>query len=60
MKTKKERQTPEYTIDKSLDRFSGKNLFPEQLRRANEFIAKHGLPKEYYLSQGLTPPDSNS
>ncbi|GGM94971.1 hypothetical protein GCM10010967_30430 [Dyadobacter beijingensis] len=60
MKTKKVRQVPSYTIDASLDRFSGENLFPEQLKRANEAISKYGLPKEYYLSQGITPPDSNS
>lgn len=60
MKTKKQKSLPQYTIDESLNRFSGKNLFPEQLRRVNEALAKYGLPKEYYLSQGLTPPDSNS
>lgn len=59
MKTKREKDMPKVKIDKSLDRFEGKNLFPEQLRRANEAIAKYGLPKEYYISQGLTPPDSN-
>lgn len=60
MKTKKQRNLPEYTIDKSLDRFNGKNLFPEHLKRVNEALSKYGLPKEYYLSQELTPPDSNS
>lgn len=60
MKTKSEKDRPKVKIDKGLDRFDGQNLFPEQLRRANEAIAKYGLPKEYYLSQGLTPPDSNS
>jgi hypothetical protein len=58
MNNKKEKATPRVKIDKSLDRFEGKNLFPEQLKRANEAIAKYGLPKEYYLSQGITPPDS--
>jgi hypothetical protein len=60
MKTKKEKDMPGVRIDKSLDRFDAKNLFPESLRRANQSIAKYGLPKEYYLSQGITPPDSNS
>jgi len=60
MNTKKEKARPKVKIDKSLDRFEGKILFPEQLKRANEAIAKYGLPKEYYISQGLTPPDSKS
>lgn len=59
MKTKEEKDIPKYAIDKSLDRFRGKNLFPEHLKRANEAIAKYGLPREYYISQGLISPDSN-
>lgn len=59
MKTNK-KNTPRVRIDKSLDRLEGKNLFPEQLRRANEAIAKYGLPKEYYLSLGITRSESNS
>lgn len=55
---KNKRNIPPYTIDKSLDRFSGKNLFPEHLKRVNDALAECGLPKAYYLSQGLTPPDS--
>ena len=32
-------------VSKSLDKFSGKVLFPEKLKRANEILAKTGLPK---------------
>lgn len=60
MKTDEKKNMPGVRIDKSLDFLEGKNLFPEQLRRANEAIVKYGLPKEYYLSRGITPPDSNS
>ncbi|WP_353719233.1 hypothetical protein [Dyadobacter sp. 676] len=56
MKNRNKPAISRVTIDKSLDCFEGKNLFPDQLKRANEFIAKHGLPREYYISQGITPP----
>ena len=36
----------EITIDESLNKFKGKNMFPEKLRRANEILEKYGLPKE--------------
>lgn len=36
---------PIIVIDKNLERFRGKTLFPEKLARANEIIAKYGLPK---------------
>lgn len=32
-------------IDKSLEQLRGKNLFPEKLAKANEVIARVGLPK---------------
>lgn len=34
------------TIDPSLDKLKGKNLFPEKLAKANEVIARVGLPKK--------------
>lgn len=33
-------------IDKSLERLREKNLFPEKLAKANEVIARVGLPKK--------------
>jgi hypothetical protein len=39
-------KTPIVKIDKSLDRLRGKNLFPEKLAKANEVIARVGLPKK--------------
>ncbi len=33
-------------IDNSLEKLRGKNLFPEKLAKANEVIAKVGLPKK--------------
>ena len=37
-------KTPIIVIDKKLERFKGKTLFPEKLARAQEIIAKYGLP----------------
>ena len=40
-----ESKTPIVRMDKSLEKLSGKNLFPEKLAEANETLAKVGLPK---------------
>ncbi len=39
-----QRKTPIVIIDKSLEKFKGKNLFPEKLAKANEVLKKIGLP----------------
>lgn len=39
------RKTPIVVIDKSLEKFKGKILFPEKLAKANEVLKKIGLPK---------------
>ena len=39
-------KTPIVRIDKSLEKLRGKNLFPEKLAKANEVLAKVGLPKK--------------
>ena len=36
---------PIIVYDKKLEQFRGKVLFPEKLKRANEILAKAGLPK---------------
>jgi hypothetical protein len=36
---------PIVKIDKKLERFRGKVLFPEKLAKANEILSKTGLPK---------------
>ena len=41
-----QRKTPIVKIDKSLEKLRGKNLFPEKLEKANEVIARVGLPKK--------------
>ncbi|MFC7526872.1 hypothetical protein ACFQRK_23145 [Parapedobacter sp. GCM10030251] len=38
-------KTPIVKIDKKLDRFQGKVLFPEKLKQANETLERVGLPK---------------
>ena len=37
---------PVILIDRSLDFFKDKVLFPEKLEKANEMLRKIGLPKE--------------
>ena len=39
-------KTPIVKIDKSLEKLSRQNLFPKKLAKANEVIAKAGLPKK--------------
>lgn len=39
------RKTPIVTIDKSLEKYKGKNLFPEKLAKANDVLKRIGLPK---------------
>ena len=38
-------KVPIIVFDKKLEQFRGKTLFPEKLVRANEILAKAGLPK---------------
>jgi hypothetical protein len=38
-------KVPIIVFDKKLEKFRGKVLFPEKLARANEILAKTGLPK---------------
>jgi len=39
-----ERKTPIVIIDKRLEQYKGKNLFPEKLAKANEVLKNTGLP----------------
>ena len=39
------RETPIVIIDKSLEKYVGKVLFPEKLAKANEVLKRIGLPK---------------
>ena len=39
------KKIPIVKIDKSLERFRGKILFPEKLEKANKVLARVGLPK---------------
>ena len=39
------KKKPVVLIDKSLDFFNDKILFPEKLEKANEMLKKIGLPK---------------
>jgi hypothetical protein len=34
------------TLNTELDKYSGKILFPEKVKTANEILKKYGLPKE--------------
>jgi hypothetical protein len=37
---------PIIVFDKKLEQFRGKTLFPEKLAKANEILAKAGLPEK--------------
>ena len=37
-------KVPIIVIDKKLEQFRGKVLFPEKLKKANEILAKTGIP----------------
>ncbi|CAG5070210.1 hypothetical protein DYBT9623_02950 [Dyadobacter sp. CECT 9623] len=41
----KQSKTAPTEMDESLEKFRGKNLFPEQLAKVNAILAKSGLPK---------------
>jgi hypothetical protein len=41
-------KTPIIVFDKELEKLQNVVLFPEKLEMANQFIAKHGLPKAYH------------
>lgn len=41
----KKKKTPIVVIDKSLEKYKGKVLFPEKLAKANEALKRIGLPK---------------
>lgn len=45
--TGKKMPLPIVKIDKSLDKFDDKILFPEKLKKANEMLKKIGLPKQW-------------
>ena len=38
-------KVPIIAFDKKLEKLRGKVLFPEKLKKANEILAKSGLPK---------------
>ena len=43
----KKRKIPIVRIDKSLNKYDDKILFPEKLEKANEMLRKVGLPKQW-------------
>ena len=45
LKAINENKIPIVKIDKRLERFRGKILFPEKLQKANEILSRVGLPK---------------
>jgi len=43
----KERKTPIVRVDKSLNKFDNKILFPDKLEKANEMLRRIGIPKQW-------------
>jgi len=45
------KKKPIVTIDKTLDFFNDKVLFPKKLEKANEMLRTIGLPKDLYKDE---------
>lgn len=45
----KKRKIPIVKVDKSLNEFDDKILFPEKMEKANEMLRKIGLPKKWTI-----------
>lgn len=43
----KKRKIPIVRVDKSLNKYDDKILFPEKLEKTNEMLQKVGLPKQW-------------
>ncbi|HQF01569.1 MAG TPA: hypothetical protein PKZ05_05795 [Bacteroidales bacterium] len=43
----KKRKIPIVRVDKALNKFDDKILFPDKLEKANEVLRKVGLPKQW-------------
>jgi hypothetical protein len=43
----KKRKIPIVRVDKSLNKYDDKILFPDKLEKANEMLRKAGLPKQW-------------
>jgi hypothetical protein len=43
----KKRKIPIVSVDKSLNKYDSKVLFPDKLEKANEMLKKVGLPKQW-------------
>ena len=46
-------KSSDITYNPALDRLQGKIIFKEKHRAAEEFLSKHGLPKEFYKKDDL-------
>ena len=47
----KKRKIPIVRLDKSLNKYDDKILFPDKLEKANEMLRKIGLPKQWILEK---------
>ena len=45
----KKRKIPIVRIDKTLNEYDDKILFPDKLEKANEMLRKIGLPKQWII-----------
>ena len=43
----KKRKIPIVRVDKSLNKYDSKILFPDKLEKANEMLRKTGIPKQW-------------
>ena len=47
----KSRKTPIVRIDKTLNKYDNKILFPDKLEKANKILKKIGLPKQWITAE---------
>jgi hypothetical protein len=47
----KKRKVPIIRVDKSLNKYDDKILFPDKLEKANETLRKTGLPKQWLTEE---------
>jgi hypothetical protein len=49
----KERKIPIVRVDKSLNNYDDKVIFPDKLEKANEMLRKIGIPKQWMSAKNI-------
>jgi hypothetical protein len=49
----KERKIPIVRVDRSLNQYDDKVLFPDKLEKANEMLRKIGIPRQWMTEKSI-------